>query len=495
MTDTDTIIAILGATGNLTRTKLMPALFSLYRKGRLPDGLRIVGIARDPLDAEAFRDLLQADIPPEGPEQWAAFSSRIGYVQADVTSGEDLERAWRTIADGSGAVNCLCYLALPPVVYSETITALSQAGMADDHAGASGPSRLDASGPSRLDASGPSHQGWRRIVVEKPFGSDGHTAKRLNEHTHSMLREDQVYRVAHYLGKETVQNLLVFRFANSIFEPVWNRNYIDRVEISVDEDVLVGDRGEYYDHAGVLKDMFQSHLLQLLALVAMDPPHAFTADALRNEKVRALSAVRLPSLREIGDHLVIGQYQGYHSEPGVAPGSQTPTYAALRLFIDNWRWQGVPFYLRSGKGMADKNTEMTVSFRSPPHMLFPGDADTNIPGNRLVIRIQPFEGIHLELQSKVPDAGLEMRPVSFDFSYDEDFTGIDIPDAYERLLLDAVAGDASLFTRSDEIELAWSIIDPIVQRLDLPGAPTPYRYLPGMNGPPDVERLLGITAQ
>ena len=479
MSDTDTIIAILGATGNLTRGKLMPALFSLYRKGRLPDGLRIVGIARDPLDAGAFRDLMRPGGPPEEQEQWAAFSSRIGYVQADVTSGEALARAWRTIDDGSGVVNCLCYLALPPGVYWETITALSHAGIADDRAG----------------ASGPPHHGWRRVVVEKPFGSDGRTAQRLNEHIHSVLREEQVYRVDHYLGKETVQNLLVFRFANSIFEPVWNRNYIDRVEISVDEDVLVGDRGEYYDEAGVLKDMFQSHLLQLLALVAMDPPHAFTADALRNEKVRALSAVRLPSLREIGDHLVIGQYQGYHNEPGVAPGSQTPTYAALRLFIDNWRWQGVPFYLRSGKGMAGKNTEMTVRFRSPPHMLFPMDAGSSIPGNRLVIHIQPYEGINLELQSKVPDAGLEMRPVSFDFSYDEDFTGIDIPDAYERLLLDAIAGDASLFTRSDEIELAWSIIDPIIQRLDLPGAPAPYRYLPGMNGPPDVERLLGVTAQ
>ena len=375
MTDTDTIIAILGATGNLTRTKLMPALFSLYRKGRLPDGLRIVGIARDPLDAEAFRDLLQADIPPEGPEQWAAFSSRIGYVQADVTSGEDLERAWRTIADGSGAVNCLCYLALPPVVYSETITALSQAGMADDHAG--------ASGPSRLDASGPSHQGWRRIVVEKPFGSDGHTAKRLNEHIHSMLREDQVYRVDHYLGKETVQNLLVFRFANSIFEPVWNRNYIDRVEISVDEDVLVGDRGEYYDHAGGAEGYVPESPAATAGAGGHDPPHAFTADALRNEKVRALSAVRLPSLREIGgppgNWAVPGLPQRTRRRPRLADADLRRAAAVHRQL----RWAGVPFYLRSGKGMADKNTEMTVSFRSPPHMLFPGDADSNIPGQRV----------------------------------------------------------------------------------------------------------------
>ena len=229
--------------------------------------------------------------------------------------------------------------------------------------------------------------------------------------------------------------------------------------------------------------MFQSHLLQLLTLVAMDPPHSYEADALRNEKVKVLSAVRRPSLREIEEYLVIGQYEGYHYEPGVAPGSQTPTFAALRLFIDNWRWQGVPFHLRSGKGLPAKNTEMIINFRSPPHMLFPAPDDEDIPGNRLTIRIQPDEGVGLEFQAKAPGAGLRMRPVDLEFRYEAGFDGVEIPDAYERLLLDALAGDASLFTRSDEIELAWSIIDPITDRLDLPGSPAPYRYLPGMEGP------------
>ena len=287
-----------------------------------------------------------------------------------------------------------------------------------------------------------------------------------------------------------MQNLLVFRFANSIFEPVWNRNYIDQVQITVAEDVTVGDRGPYYDAAGVLRDMFQNHLLQLLALIAMDPPYAFNAEALRNEKVKALSAVRRPTFSEVRHSLVTGQYEGYHSEPGVAPGSYTPTYAALRLYIDNWRWQGVPFYLRSGKGLSRKTTEMTVQFRSPPHMLFPVPDDIDIPGNTLSICVQPNEGMRLEFQSKVPDAGLAMKAVALEFEYDDGFAGIDIPDAYERLLLDALAGDASLFTRSDEIELAWSVVDPIIDGLDLPGAPTPYRYLPGMDGPPGADELL-----
>ena len=327
-------------------------------------------------------------------------------------------------------------------------------------------------------------------MVEKPFGSDLTSARLLNAHVHRVFREEQVYRIDHYLGKETVQNLLVFRFANAIFEPVWNRNYIDQVQITVAEDVLVGERGEYYDRAGVLRDMFQNHLLQLLSLIAMDPPYAFEADALRNEKAKALRSVRRTSLRELHQSLVIGQYDGYHVEPGVAPGSQTPTYAALRLYIDNWRWQGVPFYLRSGKGLARKSTEMVVQFHSPPHMLFPVPGDVDIPGNTLSICIQPNEGMRLEFQSKVPDAGLEMKTVDLEFHYHDDFAGIDIPDAYERLLLDVIAGDASLFTRNDEIELAWSIIDPVIASLDMPGAPAPYRYFPGMSGPPQGEELL-----
>ena len=467
-----TALVIFGARGNLTGQKLAPALFSLHRKGRLPDEVRIVGVSRETMDDDGFRHWLRESVVFDDTSAaiWDDFARRLSYVTADVTSAADLSAVRRHIDDltpeSDAEPNSLYYLALAPTLYEPAITGLQQAGMTAD-------------GP-----------GWRRIVIEKPFGSNIRSAQRLNAHIHRAFREEQVYRIDHYLGKETVQNLLVFRFANSIFEPVWNRNYIDQVQITVAEDVTVGERGAYYDAAGVLRDMFQNHLLQLLALIAMDPPYAFNADALRNEKVKALSAVRRPTYGAVRNILVTGQYEGYHSEPGVAPGSYTPTYAALRLYIDNWRWQGVPFYLRSGKGLSRKTTEMTVQFRSPPHMLFPVPDDADIPGNTLSICVQPNEGMRLELQSKVPDAGLAMQAVALEFEYDEGFAGIDIPDAYERLLLDALAGDASLFTRSDEIELAWSIIDPIIDGLDLPGAPTPYRYLPGMDGPPGADELL-----
>ena len=465
-----TAVVIMGASGNLTRTKLAPALFSLYRKGRLPGDVWVIGMARDVMDDDQFRKRLRDSIDDASDEEWEDFAGRLTYVSADVTDTGTLKQVYGNIAQAASrqrdTFNCLYYLALAPGLYEPVIHALSDAGMTDEL------------------------QGWRRIVIEKPFGSDLQTAQQLNRHVHSVFREEQVYRIDHYLGKETVQNLLVFRFANSIFEPIWNRNYIDQVQITVAEDVIVGERGEYYDRSGVLKDMFQNHLLQLLALITMDPPYAFSADALRNEKVKALSAVRRMSLRDVRENVVIGQYDGYHYEPGVSPGSHTPTYAAVRLYVDNWRWHGVPFYLRSGKGLSRKTTEMIIQFRSPPHMLFPVPDDVDIPGNTLSICVQPNEGMRLEFQSKVPDAELEMKPVSLEFHYHDGFAGVELPDAYERLLLDALEGDASLFTRSDEIELAWSIIDPIVHGLDLPGAPAPFRYLPGMDGPPNSEELL-----
>ena len=466
-----TALVIMGASGNLTHQKLGPALFNLYRKGRLPSHVHIVGVARNEMTDEEFRNRIRDGCGPQasGPD-WDQFASLLSYSTTDVTDAGALSGAGQRIGhlspDGDLGLNCLFYLALAPGLYEPAITALSQGGLADETGG------------------------WRRVVVEKPFGSNLATARELNSHLHDVFREDQVYRIDHYLGKETVQNLLVFRFANAIFEPIWNRNFIDQVQITVAEDVLVGERGEYYDGAGVLRDMFQNHLLQLLALVAMDPPYAFEADALRNEKVKVLSSVRRMSVREIHQNLVIGQYDGYHLEPGVAPGSQTPTYAALRLFIDNWRWQGVPFYLRSGKGLSRKSTEMVIQFHSPPHMLFPVPEGVDIPGNTLSICVQPNEGMRLDFQSKVPDAELDMKGVSLEFHYEEGFAGIDIPDAYERLLLDVLEGDAALFTRNDEIELAWSIIDPIIDSLDMPGAPAPYRYLRGMSGPPHSEELL-----
>ena len=272
---------------------------------------------------------------------------------------------------------------------------------------------------------------------------------------HSVFDEHQIYRIDHYLGKETVQNLLVLRFANAIFEPIWSRNYIDNIQITVAESVSIAERAAYYDNAGVLRDMFQSHILQLLAVVAMEPPSTFEADTLRNEKVKVLEAVRHISPQDAAIYSVQGQYDGYLDETGVPPDSRTATYAALRLDVDNWRWQGVPFYLRSGKALNSKKTEILIQFRRPPHLIFPQGRSGDISSNTLSICVQPNEGVHIEFQAKTPDSALELRPVNLEFHYEDSFGGQEIPDAYERLLLDALNGDASLFIRSDEIEQSW----------------------------------------
>ena len=470
-----TTLVIFGASGDLTRRKLIPSLCSLYCKGRIPQGLRIVGVARREMSDEQFRESLYRAIEEEGEfppdfREWAEFASRISYVAGDVSSAEDLGNLQGRLADLEGpapaAAHRLYYLSLAPSLYRSAITSLGEAGMADDSGG------------------------WRRVVVEKPFGIDLASARDLNDVAHSVFREDQVFRIDHYLGKETVQNLLVFRFANTIFEPIWNRNYIDHVQITVAETIDVSDRANYYDQTGILRDMFQNHILQLLSLVAMEPPHRFEAEALRNEKVKVLNSVRRIHAEDVAQHIIAGQYQGYCDEPGVSDGSKTPTYAALRLFVDNWRWQGVPFYLRSGKAMEDKTTEIVIQFRNPPHMLFPLAEDEDIPANTLAICVQPDEGFHLEFQAKTPDAGLQMRKVELEFHYQSAFGVEGIPDAYERLLLDSLNGDASLFTRSDEIEQAWSIIDPIIAGLVGPDAPTPHSYAPGGWGPEAADEFI-----
>jgi glucose-6-phosphate 1-dehydrogenase len=333
-------------------------------------------------------------------------------------------------------------------------------------------------------------RGWRRVVIEKPFGHDLPSARALNEAVYEVLDESQIYRIDHYLGKETVQNIMVFRFANSLFEPVWNRNYIDHVQITAAETVDVGHRAGFYDGIGVVRDMMQNHMLQLLALVAAEPPASFDADALRNEKVKVLKAVRPITPHEVDKHTVRGQYRSYRDAEGVAEKSETATFAAIRFYVDNWRWQGVPFFLRSGKALAKKTTAISIFFKEPPHVMFPMPPDAHISKNQLTICIQPDEGIHFSFQAKVPDSTARMRTVDMDFNYDDAFGPTAIPDAYERLLLDVIKGDPSLFTRGDSIELAWELIDPILQGWELSNAPPLSFYESGSWGPIEAERLL-----
>ena len=465
-------VVIFGASGDLTKRKLVPALYNLLRKGRIPPATRIIGFARSDFSHDAFRQQMREGVQKFASHfdesVWAAFSSNLYYLPGNPDSIDDFKRldALARELDAGQPGGCLYYLSTPPTLYTDIVSMLGQAGMHTES------------------------ENWRRIIIEKPFGRDLASARDLNDKVHAVFAEHQVYRIDHYLGKETVQNVSIFRFANAIFEPIWNRNYIDNVQISVMEEVKVGRRAGYYDSAGVWRDMFQNHILQLLTLIAMEPPTALNADALRNEKMKVLSAVRPIAPQALRQHVVRAQYRSYRDEPNVAAKSETPTFAALKLYVDNWRWQGVPFYLRSGKGLADRKTQIVVQFKSPPHSLFALKDSQTLKPNTLAMEIQPDEGIHLSFQAKVPDAGIAMQTVNFDFQYAGAFGDGTIPEAYERLILDALQGDASLFTRSDEIELSWRLIDPILRGLSEPDAPALEFYEEGSSGPTGADQLL-----
>jgi glucose-6-phosphate 1-dehydrogenase len=466
-------IVIFGASGDLTHRKLIPSLYDLFRKGRMPQDWRIVGVARSDYSDESFRQHVESGVKEFAadtyePKLWADFASHLSYARGDLTDFEQLKRIDSAICEweGEDRGNRVYYLSIAPKLYEKAIENLGAADMChEDH-------------------------GWRRVVIEKPFGHDLASARRLNRVIHGVFAESQIYRIDHYLGKETVQNLLVFRFANSLYEPVWNRNYIDHVQITAAETVDVGHRAEFYDGVGVMRDMMQNHVMQLLSLVAAEPPASFEAEAIRNEKAKVFSAIRPIQPENIPFCSVRGQYRKYRDAEGVKPGSNTPTYAALRFYVDNWRWQGVPFYMRSGKALAAKATEITIFFKRPPHVMFPMPEGMKPSPNRLSICIQPDEGIHFSFQAKVPDTPAEMRTVEMSFHYEESFGAQSIPEAYERLLLDVLKGDASLFTRSDSIELSWQLIDPIIEGWESKSAPPLYFYESGTWGPSEADELI-----
>ena len=478
-------MVIFGASGDLTHRKLMPALYHLAVARSLPPAFAVVGVARTELDDDDFRgrmrdaveDALDGD--PVDEQAWQQLSKGMRYVPGDYGEEatfdrlrdvlEELDRSCAT------AGNRLYYLATVPSMFAPVATGLSRRGLAAEEDGR-----------------------FARVVVEKPFGHDLESARELDAQLHTVLSESQIYRIDHYLGKETVQNVLALRFANTIFEPIWNRQYVDHVQITVAETAGVGHRAGFYETAGALRDIVQNHLMQVLALTTMEPPVSMDPKGIRDEKVKALAAVDVLGTDEVFENVIRGQYtrgwvdgeevEGYHEEEGVEPDSRTETYVAMRLLVDSWRWAGVPFYLRTGKRLPKRVTEVALQFRGVPHLPFSSSQARGLSPNALVLRIQPDEGITLRFGAKVPGQAFDVRTVSMDFSYGAAFLE-ETPEAYERLLLDALIGDPTLFIRTDEVEQAWRVVQPLLDAWAERQVPPPA-YAAGSWGPKEADRLL-----
>jgi glucose-6-phosphate 1-dehydrogenase len=475
-------LIIFGASGDLTKRKIIPSLYRLDRNNFLPENFFVLGAARTEMTGEVFQEEMREAVKAAHPEDfdesaWEGFARRLYYQPVDY----DSQDSYRALLESCRPLqrkhqtgrNLIIYLAVPPTVYETIIANAGAVGFPEENGG------------------------YTHIVIEKPFGRDLESARRLNGILRTYFKEPQIYRMDHYLAKETVQDILMFRFANSIFEPLWNRRYIDHVQITVSETIGVEHRAGYYEKAGVIRDMFQNHIFQLLALVAMEPPSVFEAERVRDEKVKVFRSMRPFPLESLGDCVAAGQYgkgkvegfqaAGYREEPGVSPESVTPTFAALKVMIDNWRWQGVPFYLRSGKRLSRRKAEISIHYKPVPHLMFARTLEERIEPNMLVLRVQPDEGISIYFQTKNPGSKVCLRPVLMDFSYPKVFFLSD----YERILLDCMQGDQMLFVREDGVNEAWALLTPLIERLEARTRPEEFpNYASGSAGPAEADRLM-----
>jgi glucose-6-phosphate 1-dehydrogenase len=477
-------VVLFGASGDLAKRKVIPAMYELANHNSLGPRYAIVGFARTPMNDDSFRSSIgeaaksMSEVGPIDPKKWDDFASNLHYQPGEYGNADDFAKLAKRLTELEGdkklGGNRLFYLSTPPEVYKDIVEQLGKAGLAK---------------PSSENA-------WTRIIIEKPFGRDLASAKELNKIVLCVFEEHQVYRIDHYLGKDTVQNLLVLRFSNGIFEPLWNRNYVDHVQITAAETLGVERRGGFYETTGALRDMIQSHVLQLTSLVAVEPPASFDATSVRNEKLKVLQSIRPFDLGMVAQSVVRGQYAageiegkpvaGYRSEPGVSPTSRTETFVAAQLLIDNWRWAGVPFYLRTGKRLARRTTEIVIQFKRAPHIVF---RERDVEANRLVLNIQPDEGISVSFGAKKPGPDMNIGNVTMNFSYQEAF-GDGARSAYATLLSDCLRGDATLFDRGDSVEAAWSLVDPILDVWSAAKTATVPQYPSGSWGPREADVLL-----